>query len=133
MRIMFVIDGGIHPDTSKGKVFQVEVKTCIPKKSDTPKYLYYFGKKGDYKVEYDSITFSACFYSDCLEDLLKDLVGKIDHAIENYRKQIQLNIETMRKMKSAIEEAIMWQRYEEHPITEGFTMGIEVDLPDTIC
>jgi len=105
MKVKFSLDGGFCPNAEEGKSFRIKMTASIPKTSESPEYLYFFKRK-DYEVSYEntedehSANFHASFYSDSMEDLK----SKIDTAIEDYKRQLEIHINMWQAMKLAFEE-----------------------------
>jgi len=108
MQIKFSVEYLYYPLEEKDKTFCAAVRVSIPKergKDDI--HPYFFGKIGDCEIGFDedgkytgidsgdSRVYWTEFYAESFEELNR----KIDYAIEEYRKQVILNIENLRKIR----------------------------------
>ena len=109
MQIKFLVEYGYYPlSDEKDETFRGVVSVSLPKvrgKDYIP--MYYFGKIGDYEIGVDEDgmdTGRDCgdsrehWVEFCAESF-EELNRKIDYAIEEYRKQVILNIESLQKTR----------------------------------
>jgi len=108
MKIVFFVNYGFYPLSEENKRVSAVVSVRIPKERETNSIpLYYFGKIGDYEIGVDEDGMETGmdrgksrehwveFHAESFEELNR----KIDYAIEEYRKQVLINIESISKIK----------------------------------
>jgi hypothetical protein len=109
MKIKFLVEYYYYPlPDEKDKTFRGVVRVRLPKqRGENYIPLYYFGKIGDCEIGVDEEGMETGmdrgnsrehwveFYAESFEELNR----KIDYAIEEYRKQVLTNIESISKIK----------------------------------
>jgi hypothetical protein len=109
MQIKFSVEYYYYPLPDKNdETFRAVVWVSLPKqRGDDCVPLYYFGKIGDCEIGVDEEGMATGmdrgdsrdhwveFYAESFEELNR----KIDYAIEEYRKQVLLNIESLKKTR----------------------------------
>jgi hypothetical protein len=105
MKISFLVNYGFYPLSDENERIRANVSVFIPKEQgydDIP--LYCCGKIGDCEINLDNGIDSGngdlkVFYVEFHDESPEELNKKIDYAIEQYRKQVLLNIEIVKKIQ----------------------------------